>query len=81
MCGLWTNMTTNRAIAITAFLPLFLAASIEAFAIASTRACSRPRTYGEGGILVGRPREEGGGGTPDGTEDFSSYAADDDPGE
>ena len=37
-------MTMNLVIAIPAFLLLFLAASVEAFAIDAACACSRPRT-------------------------------------
>jgi len=37
-------MTMNLVIAIPAFLSLFLAASVKAFAIDAAEACSRPRT-------------------------------------
>jgi hypothetical protein len=66
---MWKNTMMNRAIAITAFLSLFLAASIEAFAIASTSACSRPRTLAR---VASSSASEGGGGGPSSSLSSSS---------
>ena len=54
-------MTMNLVIAIPAFVLLFLAASVEAFAIDAAGACSRPRTLARVASSSTPATSEGGG--------------------